>query len=206
MGTRRFDDDTLVIASHNEGKIREIADLLTGRVSRFASAGDMGLPEPEETGTTFIENAVLKATLAAKASGYPSLADDSGLCVSALSGAPGIHTARWAETESGGRDFFMAMGKVNDLLMDTAGHGEVDYGAYFACALALAWPDGHWEAVEGRVSGQLVWPLRGDRGFGFDPMFVPDGYDETFGEMDPAIKHGISHRADAFAQLVEKCF
>lgn len=206
MGRRKFDGATLVIASHNQGKVREIAELLTGHVERVASAKDLGLPEPAETGTTFVENATIKALSAAKGAGHPALADDSGICVDALMGAPGVYTADWAVTDDGSRDFGLAMAKVNDLLMDTAPHGEVELSAHFVCCLALAWPDGHVETVEGRVDGHLVWPIRGDKGFGFDPMFVPNGFDETFGEMDPRQKAEISHRTDAFRQLLETCF
>lgn len=194
---RRFTGGTLVIASHNKGKVREIAELLGPYAASFVSAGELGLPEPEETGTTFVANAELKALAAAKA-GHVALADDSGLVVPALNGDPGIYSARWAGPS---KDFQMAMGKVEDGLK-----GHADRSAYFVCALSLAWPDGHVETVEGRCTGTLVWPPRGEHGFGYDPMFKPDGYDITFGEMDPAKKHEMSHRADAFRQLVERCF
>ncbi|WP_376957897.1 RdgB/HAM1 family non-canonical purine NTP pyrophosphatase [Azospirillum sp. A26] len=194
---RRFTGDTLVIASHNKGKVREIADLLGPYVATFTSAGELGLPEPEETGTSFIANAELKAKAAA-AAGHMALADDSGLVVPALNGDPGIYSARWAGPT---KDFAMAMQKVEDGLV-----GKTDRSAYFVCALSLAWPDGHVETVEGRCYGTLVWPPRGPQGFGYDPMFLPDGHGLTFGEMDPAKKHEMSHRADAFQQLVERCF
>ncbi|MBP2293950.1 RdgB/HAM1 family non-canonical purine NTP pyrophosphatase [Azospirillum rugosum] len=194
---RRFTGDTLVIASHNKGKVREIADLLGPYVATFTSAGDLGLPEPEETGTSFVANAELKA-LAAAGAGHVALADDSGLVVPALNGDPGIYSARWAGPS---KDFAMAMRKVEDGLGANA-----DRSAYFVCALSLAWPDGHVETVEGRCYGTLVWPPRGEQGFGYDPMFKPDGHGITFGEMDPAKKHEMSHRADAFRQLVERCF
>ncbi len=197
---RRFTEDRLVIASHNAGKVREIAELLATFGVTVVSAAALGLPEPEETGTTFAENAELKARAAAQGSGLPALADDSGLAVHALGGEPGIHSARWAETGSG-RDFGVAMEKVEAALT-----GKADRSAHFACVLALAWPDGHVESFAGRVDGTLVWPPRGVRGFGYDPVFRPDGYDVTFGEMDPAKKHAISHRADAFAKLVAACF
>ncbi len=197
---RRFTEDRLVIASHNAGKVREIAELLAPFGVAVVSAAALGLPEPEETGTTFAENAELKARAAAQGSGLPALADDSGLAVHALGGEPGIHSARWAETGSG-RDFGVAMEKVEAALT-----GKADRSAQFACVLALAWPDGHVESFAGRVDGTLVWPPRGVRGFGYDPVFRPDGYDVTFGEMDPAKKHAISHRADAFAKLVAACF
>ena len=199
--TRRFSGDTLLIASHNQGKIREIADLLRDHVASFPSAADRGLTDPEETGDTFRANAELKALTATRATGLPALADDSGLAVSALDGAPGIYSARWAERDDGVRDFDYAMRRLNDALGDTA-----DRSAYFVCALSLAWPDGHTETVEGRADGTLVWPPRGDKGFGYDPIFVPDGYAVTYGEMDPDEKHAISHRADAFAKLLARCF
>jgi XTP/dITP diphosphohydrolase len=195
--SRRFTGDTLVIASHNQGKVREIAALLSDYVAKFPSAGELGLGEPEETEATFIGNAALKAKAAATASGVPALADDSGLVVPALGGAPGIYSARWAGPD---KDFGMAMRRVETEL------GDRDRSAHFICALGLAWPDGPVETVEGRLDGQLTFPPRGDRGFGYDPIFIADGYDITFGEMDPDEKHRISHRADAFAQLVAKCF
>jgi len=194
---RRFAGDTLVIASHNQGKVREIADLLHAYVARFPSAGELGLAEPEETGTTFVENAALKASASAAGSGLPALADDSGLVVPALGGAPGLYSARWAGPD---RDFGLAMRRVQDEL------GDKDPAAHFVCALALAWPDGHVETVEGKVHGRLVFPPRGLRGFGYDPIFIAAGGDITFGEMDPDEKHRISHRADAFRQLVARCF
>jgi XTP/dITP diphosphohydrolase len=194
---RRFSGDTLVIASHNQGKVREIALLLGAYVAHFPSAGELGLPEPEETEATFIGNAELKAVAAAKGSGLPALADDSGLVVPALGGAPGIYSARWAGPE---KDFALAMRRVRDEL------GDADRSAHFVCALSLAWPDGHVESCEGKVYGRLVFPPRGDRGFGYDPIFIPDGHAITFAEMDPDDKHRMSHRADAFAQLVARCF
>jgi XTP/dITP diphosphohydrolase len=197
MSGRLFTGDTLVIASHNKGKVREIAELLGAYVAHFPSAGELDLAEPEETETTFIGNAELKARAAATASGLPALADDSGLVVPALGGAPGIYSARWAGPE---KDFAVAMNRVEAEL------GDGDASAYFVCALTLAWPDGYVESVEGRIHGQLVFPGRGDLGFGYDPIFIADGRDVTFAEMDPAEKHGMSHRADAFRQLVAKCF
>jgi XTP/dITP diphosphohydrolase len=187
-----------VIASHNEGKVKEIRALLAPFGADVVSAGALGLPEPEETETTFIGNALLKAHAAAKAAGIPALADDSGLAVTALGGDPGIYSARWAGPK---KDFAFAMQKVEDGLT-----GKTDRSGRFVCALALAWPDGHAETVEGTVSGDLVWPPRGANGFGYDPMFKPTGYEITFGEMDPDAKHEISHRADAFRQLVARCF
>jgi len=195
---RAFTDKTLVIASHNPGKVREIADLLSPFGVEVVSAAALDLPEPVEDGDTFEANAALKARAAAEASGLPALADDSGLAVDALGGEPGIHSARWAGP---GKDFMVAMGKVEARL-----EGETNRRAHFACVLALAWPDGHLESFEGRVDGALVWPPRGDKGFGYDPMFVADGHDITFGEMEPATKHTLSHRADAFRKLVDACF
>ncbi len=192
----------LVIASHNAGKVREIAALLAPFGIETVSAADLGLPEPEETGTTFIENARLKARAAAAAAGLPALADDSGLEVEALGGAPGIHAARWAETPAG-RDFGHAMRRVWEALEEKG--APEPRRARFVCALALAWPDGHDETFPGEVRGRIVWPPRGTRGFGYDPIFVPEGYDITFGEMDPARKHAISHRAAAFARLMRAC-
>ena len=196
--TRRCEGNRLVVASHNPGKVREIEDLIRPLGFRSISASELGLPEPAETGTTFLENAILKASAAAGAAKLPALADDSGIVVQALGGAPGIHSARWAGPE---RDFGRAMGRIQSELADTP-----DRRAHFVCALALAWPDGHVETFEGRVDGTLVWPPRGTRGFGYDPMFLPEGGALTFGEMEPAAKHAISHRARAFAQLVAQCF
>lgn len=198
LAPRRFSGDTLVIASHNKGKVGEIAELLRPYASRFQSAGELGLPEPEETGDTFAANAELKARATATASGCIALADDSGLAVTALGGKPGIHSARWGGPA---RDFHLAMTRVNDELGDAA-----DRSAAFVCALSLAWPDGHCETVLGRVEGTLVWPPRGGHGFGYDPIFVPAGYDQTFGELPAAVKHALSHRADAFRKLVARCF
>jgi XTP/dITP diphosphohydrolase len=196
--TRRFAGDRLVIASHNPGKIVEIADLLRPFAVAVMAAADFGLPEPEETGATFVANARLKATAAAGGSGLPALADDSGLVVPALGGAPGIYSARWAGPT---KDFAVAMARVEDELAGTA-----DRSARFDCALCLAWPDGHCETFEGTVEGQLIFPPRGANGFGYDPIFLARGRDTTFGEMDPLDKHRISHRADAFAKLVAGCF
>ncbi|MEA3063491.1 MAG: XTP/dITP diphosphohydrolase [Sphingomonadales bacterium] len=191
----------LVIASHNEGKVREIAELLAPHGVEAVSAAELDLPEPDEIGVSFIENADLKARQAADLSGLPALADDSGLCVEALGDRPGLFSARWAEGEDGSRDFMRAMRRVEDEL--AALGPEVSRDAHFVCALAIVWPDGHAEWFEGRVDGGLVWPPRGDKGFGYDPMFLPLGREETFGEMDQAEKHSISHRAAAFAKLAE---
>ena len=194
---RPFTDDRLVIASHNRGKVEEISALLMPfRIAALAAAS-LGIPEPEETGDSFEANAALKAGAAAEASGLPALADDSGLVVPALGGAPGIYSARWAGPT---KDFRIAMARVHREL------DEQDRSALFVAVLALAWPDGNLEQFRGEVTGALVWPPRGERGFGYDPMFVPDGGEATFGEIQPAQKHRISHRARAFAKLVEGCF
>jgi XTP/dITP diphosphohydrolase len=195
---RRFEDGKLVIASHNPGKVREIGDLLRPHDVEVISAAALNLDEPEETGTTFVANAELKARYVAEASGLPALSDDSGLAVEALGGEPGVVSARWAGPA---KDFAVAMRRVEDGLK-----GNTNRRAHFACALALYWPDGHCEIFEGTVHGQLVWPPRGARGFGYDPMFVAEGRDITFGEMEPEEKHRISHRADAFRKLVAACF
>ncbi len=198
---RKFDADKLVVASHNAGKVREISALMLPFGVETLSAADLNLPEPVEDGETFIANAELKARSAAEKSGLVALADDSGLVVPALGGRPGIHSARWAiNPATGVRDFAYGMQKLEDEL------GADDRAAYFACALSLAWPDGHVESFEGRVNGTLVWPIRGGNGFGYDPMFQADGYDITFGEMDASEKHNISHRANAFKKLIHACF
>ncbi|MGL4542876.1 MAG: RdgB/HAM1 family non-canonical purine NTP pyrophosphatase [Polymorphobacter sp.] len=197
---RKLGPGRLVLATHNPGKVVEIAALLAPFGMETVSAGDLGLPEPEETGLTFIANAELKALAAATASGLPALADDSGLCVDALGGAPGIYAARWAGEA---KDFSVAMQRVHDE-MRAKDSGAVDT-AHFICALCLAWPDGHRQSFEGRVDGRLVWPPRGGNGFGYDPMFVMDGRDQTYGEMARADKEADNHRARAFAQLVAAC-
>jgi XTP/dITP diphosphohydrolase len=184
----------LVVATHNPGKARELAEILENRFE-LVTAGDLGLPEPEETEQTFVGNALLKARAAAEASGLIALADDSGLSVAALGGQPGIHSARWAGPA---RDFVLAMRKVEERLEEAEGD---DLAAWFTSALAVAWPGGPAVVVEGRVDGALTFPPRGDRGFGYDPIFVPEGHTETFGEMDPAAKDRMSHRARAFAKL-----
>ncbi|WP_226015712.1 RdgB/HAM1 family non-canonical purine NTP pyrophosphatase [Novosphingobium sp. FKTRR1] len=198
----------LVIATHNKGKLREIQALLAPYGMTCLSAGELGLAEPAETGTTFVENALIKAHAAAQAAGLPALADDSGLCVAALGGAPGVYTADWAEAapfEDGpGRDWYMAMGKVEGKLAELGPDTARD--AWFACVLAIAWPDGSSATYEGRAAGSLTWPPRGTLGFGYDPVFVPLGDTRTFAELDPAEKHAISHRADAFAKLVAEQF
>jgi XTP/dITP diphosphohydrolase len=211
--TRRLGPGKLVIASHNRGKAREIADLLGPYGVEAVSAADLDLPEPDEIGNNFVDNAELKARAAADLSGLPAIADDSGLCVDALDGRPGIYSARWAEVEltvppeaepgeaQAKRDFGLAMQRVEDELL--ARGPEAARTAHFVCALSVCWPDdGQCETFEGRVDGVLVWPPRGANGFGYDPIFQPIGYEQTFGEMDPAQKYKMSHRADAFRKLV----
>ena len=200
MTHRRLTERRIVLATHNPGKARENAALLAGHGIAVTTAGELGLPEPEETEATFIGNASLKALAAARACGGVAMADDSGFSLRALDGAPGVYTADWAATPDGSRDYARAMAKVERL----ARHSP-DRAAWFSCALALAWPDGHVEAFLGEAHGTWVWPPRGDRGFGYDPIFVPEGGRETFGEMDPATKHAISHRAAAFAKLAAAC-
>jgi XTP/dITP diphosphohydrolase len=195
---RRFREPELVIASHNPGKVAEMRDLLAGRPVRLIGAAELGLAEPEETGATFAANASLKAQAATRATGKPALADDSGIAVAALDGAPGIYSARWAGP---GRDFGLAMARVHRELGE-----KPDRRARFVSALALAWPDGHVESFEGTVDGTLTWPPRGGHGFGYDPIFVPKGETRTFGEMRPEEKERLSHRSRAMARLIEACF
>ena len=203
--------ERLVIATHNAGKLQELRDLLRPYGIEAASAGDLGLPEPEETGTSFVANAVLKAEAAARGAGLPALADDSGLCVDALDGAPGIYSARWAGPD---KDFAGAMARIGALLAERDAGTPAERRAHFVAALALVWPDGRRETVEARVSGTLVETPRGTEGFGYDPIFLPDGHTRTFGEMSRDEKHGIpadgsealSHRARAFQQLARRCF
>ena len=195
--TRRLEPGKLVIASHNPGKVREIADLLGPHGIEPVSAAELDLPEPDETGNTFIDNAELKARLAADLSGLPALADDSGLCVDGLDGRPGIYSARWAGE---GKDFMVAMERIEEELL--AKGPEAGRNAHFICALSVCWPDGHIESFEGRVDGLLVWPPRGENAFGYDPMFQPIGREMTFGQMDPVDKYAMSHRAVAFRKLV----
>lgn len=201
---RKLTEPRLVIATHNAGKLREIGALLAPYGMECVSAGELGLPEPEETGTTFIENALIKAHAAARSSGLPALADDSGLSVAALGGRPGVYTADWAERQwfegEPGRDWYLAMGKVEGLLCEQG--PAVDRSCWFSCVLAIAWPEGDEAVYEGRVEGTFSWPPRGTMGFGYDPVFVPNGREVTFAQLDPAEKHRISHRADAFAKLV----
>jgi XTP/dITP diphosphohydrolase len=190
--------DRLVVASHNPGKVKEIRELIGPFGIETLGAAELGLAEPEEIGTTFAENAALKADTAARSSGLPALSDDSGLCVPALDGAPGIYSARWAGPA---KDFRLAMRRVEQELQEKATH---DARAYFVCALALAAPGEQTQIFEGRVFGALTFPPRGDKGFGYDPVFVPEGHRVTFGEMDPKVKHAMSHRARAFAKFVAR--
>ena len=206
--TRKLGSGSLVIATHNAGKLKEISALLEPHGLKCLSAGSLGLPEPPETGKTFVENALIKARASAEASGIVALADDSGLSVDALDGRPGVYTADWAERQwfegDPGRDWYMAMGKVEGMLQEL-GLG-TDRSAAFHCVLAIAWPDGESAVYEGKCPGSLTWPPRGTMGFGYDPVFVPEGSDQTFAEIDPDAKHATSHRADAFRKLVAEQF
>jgi len=199
----------VVIATHNAGKLREMRELLAPFGIEAVSAGELGLPEPEETGTTFAANARIKAEAAASATGLPAFADDSGLCVHQLGDAPGIHSARWAGPD---KDFARAMATIDTMLRDHGAATPALRGAHFISALCVAWPDGHVEDFEGRINGTLVWPPRGKAGFGYDPMFLPEGHERTFGEMSGEEKHGLpphglglSHRARAFVKLADAC-
>lgn len=197
--SRKLASGRLVVASHNAGKVREISELLSWYEIEAVSAADLGLAEPDETEKTFAGNALLKARTAARGANLPALADDSGLEITALGGAPGVYSARWAGPA---RDFAAAMARIErELYAAKAG----DHSARFVCALALAWPDGHAEIFEGEARGTLVFPPRGNRGFGYDPIFLADGEKETFGEMAPERKHKMSHRADAFRKLIKAC-
>jgi XTP/dITP diphosphohydrolase len=200
---RKFTADSLVLATHNQGKVDEMTAMFTPFGVAVRSAADFGLSAPEETESSFVGNARIKAHVVAKATGLPSLADDSGICVDALLGAPGIYTADWAETPVG-RDFLVAMTKTWDLVK--ASGQPAPFSARFCCALVLAWPDGHDEAFEGTVEGNLVWPLRGALGHGYDPMFQPSGHTQTFAEMSASAKNALSHRAQAFQLLSNACF
>lgn len=210
---RKLDTRTIVVASHNAGKIAEIADLIGPFGFAAKSAKELGFAEPEETGTTFEENAVIKALASAKASGLPALSDDSGLVIDALDGAPGVYTANWAEREDGSRDFAMAMEKVEKALQERGAIAQDSRTARFVSVLCLGWPDGHTEFFRGEVEGTVAWPPRGTAGFGYDPIFQPEGYATTFGEMSAQEKHGwkpgdaqaLSHRARAFKLFVETC-
>jgi XTP/dITP diphosphohydrolase len=199
----------IVIATHNPGKLREMRELLAPYGIKAKSATELGLPEPEEIGRTFAANARIKAVAAAKATGMPAFADDSGFCVDALGGKPGVHSARWAGPD---KDFRGAMNRIQTLLIERGARSPEQRRAHFVAALCLAWPDGHVETFEARVDGHAVWPPRGERGFGYDPLFQPDGFERTFGEMTAEEKHGLppqgqglSHRARAFMQLANAC-
>jgi XTP/dITP diphosphohydrolase len=210
---RKLDTKTIVVASHNAGKIREIRDLIGPLGFTAKSAADLKFAEPDETGTTYEENARIKALASAMASGLPALSDDSGLAVDALDGAPGVYTANWAEREDGSRDFAMAMEKLEKAMIEKGATTPDQRTGRFVSVLCLAWPDGHTEIFRGEVEGHIVWPPRGILGFGYDPVFQPLGYDETFGEMPAEAKHGwkpgdaqaLSHRARAFKLFVETC-
>jgi len=198
MGRKLGQGARLVLASHNPGKLREIEELVRPHGIAVVAAGALGLPEPSEDAPDFAGNAQIKARAAAVATGLPALADDSGFCVAALGGDPGVLSARWAGPT---KDFARAMATVHERMA-----GAADRRAWFVAALCLAWPDGHTETFLGRVEGTVVWPPRGEKGFGYDPMFLPTGARETFGEMDPSAKHAVSHRARAFAQVLAACF
>jgi XTP/dITP diphosphohydrolase len=206
---RPLEDKKIVVASHNDGKLREFAQLMAPFGFEAKSAAELGLPEPDETGTTFEENAYIKAFAAAKATGLPALSDDSGLCVDALDGQPGIYTANWAETPEGGRDFAIAMQRTEIALHEVGASDPARRTGKFAAVICLAWPDGYAEYFRGEAEGTLVWPPRGTKGFGYDPVFQPNGYEKTFGEMDAEQKHGwkpgqaeaLSHRARAFQKF-----
>ncbi len=210
---RKLDTRTIVVASHNAGKIAEIADLIGPFGFSARSAAELKFAEPDETGTTFEENAAIKALASARAAGMPALSDDSGLVVDALDGAPGVYTANWAEREDGSRDFAMAMEKVEEALAERGATTPEQRSGRFVSVLCLAWPDGHTEMFRGEVEGTVVWPPRGTKGFGYDPVFQPEGFDTTFGEMTSEQKHGwkpgdaeaLSHRARAFKIFVETC-
>jgi XTP/dITP diphosphohydrolase len=201
--TRKFSGDRLLVATHNKGKLAEISEILAPHGVTVVGAGDMELPEPEETEDTFVGNARIKAHAAAKATGLPALSDDSGITIDALNGAPGVYTADWAETGNG-RDFMQAMTRANDEI--TAKGPDAPRTAQFRCTLVIAWPDGHDEVFEGVMPGSLVWPIRGEGGFGYDPMFMPDGYDITCAEMPKEEKNKISHRGRAVAKFLAGCF
>ncbi len=210
---RTLDTRTIVVASHNAGKIAEIRDLIGPFGFSAKSAADLSFVEPDETGTTFEENAAIKALASAKAAGMPALSDDSGIVIDALDGAPGVYTANWAETADGTRDFQMAMQKVEDALTEKGATTPAQRTARFVSVLCLAWPDGHTETFRGEIEGTVAWPPRGSQGFGYDPIFQPEGHERTFGEMSADEKHGwkpgdaeaLSHRARAFKLFVETC-
>lgn len=206
---RPLEDRKIVVASHNDGKLREFADLMAPFGFEAKSAKQFGLPEPDETGTTFEQNAYIKAHAAASATGLPALSDDSGLCIDALDGQPGVYTANWAELPDGSRDFGMAMQRAEVAMQEVGAASPESRTGRFVAVICLAWPDGHAEYFRGEAEGHLVWPPRGEKGFGYDPVFVPEGYDKTFGEMEAQEKHGwkpgqanaLSHRARAFQKF-----
>lgn len=208
---RKLEAGKLIVATHNAGKLKEISELINPFGFQTQSAGELGLPEPEETGTRFEENAYIKAFAAAKATGFPALSDDSGLSVDALNGEPGVYTADWATEADGTRNFPKAMKKVEDALQEAGANAPAQRKGRFVSVICIAWPDGHAEYFRGEVEGTLIWPPRGDDGFGFDPIFLPDGYNKTFGEMSAQEKHGwkrgdkhaLSHRARAFKKFAE---
>jgi XTP/dITP diphosphohydrolase len=210
---RKLDGKRIVVASHNDGKLREFADLMAPFGLEVKSAKEFGLPEPDETGSTFEANAYIKALAAAKATGLPALSDDSGLCVDALDGAPGVYTANWADTPDGLRDFAMAMQRTEVALQELHALEPEQRKGRFVAVICLAWPDGEAEYFRGEAEGTLVWPPRGEKGFGYDPVFLPDGHERTFGEMEPHEKHGwtprqkqaLSHRARAFQKFARAC-
>ncbi len=203
MSPRKVTEDEIVVASHNQGKLAELRALFGDKVKKLSLASDYGLDSPPETGTTFVENALIKAQYVAQQTGKVAVADDSGICVDALDGAPGVYTADWAEKEDGTRDFGWAMDKVEAAVK--AKGADASLKAHFVSCLAIAWPDGHYEIAEGYAHGTLAFPRRGT-GFGFDPVFLHDGHTQTYGEMDPAYKQSINHRAEAVKKLLAKCF
>lgn len=200
---RKFQGDTLLVATHNKGKLNEITEILAPYGVKVIGAGEMNLPEPDETEDTFVGNARIKAHAAAKATNLPALSDDSGITIDALGGAPGVYTADWAETGNG-RDFMMAMTRANDEI--NAKGPNASRSAQFRCTLVIAWPDGHDEVFEGVMPGDLIWPIRGEGGFGYDPMFIPQGLDVTCAQMDKHEKNEISHRGRAVTSFVKGCF
>ena len=203
--TRKFNGQSIVIASHNSGKIFEFEELFSNSGYHITSASQLGFPEPVEDGLSFKENAEIKARASALLAGYPSISDDSGLVVPLINDEPGIHSARWALTKSGDKDFNLAIEKIENKIV-TLGERPSGQNAYFVCALTMCWPDGHMETVEGYVHGKLTFPSKGNKGFGYDPIFIPNGQSLTYGEIEPEEKHQNSHRADAFKQLLTACF
>ena len=203
--TRKFNGQSIIIASHNSGKILEFTELFTNSGYNISSASQLGFPEPIEDGNSFKENAEIKARASAVLAGHPSISDDSGLVVPLINDEPGIHSARWALTDSGDKNFNLAIEKIKNKIT-ARGETPSDQNAYFVCALTMCWPDGYMKTVEGYVHGKLTFPSRGDKGFGYDPIFIPNGQTLTYGEIEPEEKHQNSHRADAFNQLLAACF